>query len=835
MLVPKPLILFIDAYDSFSSNIISLLETSLSCTVRTIKIDDTVLSTPELLHVELRNYAAVLCGPGPGHPANEQDVGIMSRIWRLCDEETLPVLGVCLGFQNLCLEFGGAVRRLRAPMHGIVRRVNHIGEAPGRDDSIFSEVGDVRATLYHSLCVDIGQDDIPPSKWHDQRWTTPTTAPELLPLAWVEAEPGWPDSEKILMAVKHKSKPFWGLQYHPESICTNIESRRVIKNWFKYAQRWNRDTRVHKVGMTGVVQGGLATKPSLLSQFESIRRLSSKFGYISAFDSRQPNTSHIDCDASLGSVYTSRTIDLPAGFSVASFVEQNRSMIGENIILDSSNAHVHSAGTVNVRGRYSIIAMDADPWKIEYTVGNNFLISIQRNQDEHGKPIRWKLLLEPYGGIWQFMSDYVNQKHITDGNDESPFWGGFMGYTTYEMGLEGINVDSGCRNPSRPDLCFAWIEQSIIIDHVKNKMYVQALERPNSSESWVKTMARKLALSFQAEVMSTQDTTPLEVLNATAITPKDHEYESKVSLCQDYIRSGDSYELCLTDQTLVTLPRVDRVMHSEINMPNPGAVIESQSSSSWSLYKTLRRRQPAPFGSYVRLGNMTFVSSSPERFLTWDDRTGKCSLRPMKGTVKKSPSVKTLEQANALLQIPKEQAENLMIVDLVRHDLHSVLGSGNVEVPRLMVVEEYASVFTMISVVEGYIPSPLHYLNSEITPYEIAKAHSTRYTGIDVLAASLPPGSMTGAPKKRSCEILRGIEGGKDRSMYSGVVGYMDVGGRGDFSVSIRCMFRWDDEDRDGKETWHIGAGGAVTALSTPVGEREEMVTKLGGTLGLFG
>ena len=80
-------------------------------------------------------------------------------------------------------------------------------------------------------------------------------------------------------------------------------------------------------------------------------------------------------------------------------------------------------------------------------------------------------------------------------------------------------------------------------------------------------------------------------------------------------------------------------------------------------------------------------------------------------------------------------------------------------------------------------------------PEDVVEARKRRHTGLDVLAASLPPGSMTGAPKKRSCELLQEIEGGMDRSLYSGVVGYMDVGGRGDFSVTIRSMFRWDDED----------------------------------------
>jgi para-aminobenzoate synthetase len=217
----------------------------------------------------------------------------------------------------------------------------------------------------------------------------------------------------------------------------------------------------------------------------------------------------------------------------------------------------------------------------------------------------------------------------------------------------------------------------------------------------------------------------------------------------------------------------------------------------------------------------------------------------MKGTVRKSSAVSTLAAAKLLLDIPKEKAENLMIVDLVRHDLHGVCGSGNVSVPRLMVVEEYKSVFQMISVVNGQIPPPYpaemgKYLSAE----EIDEAELKRYTGIDVLAASLPPGSMTGAPKKRSCEILQDIEGGEERGLYSGVVGYMDVRGRGDWSVTIRCMFKFDDEDEVGpgenrkaseeRETWHVGAGGAVTALSTPVGEREEMETKLAGTLDLF-
>ena len=132
----------------------------------------------------------------------------------------------------------------------------------------------------------------------------------------------------------------------------------------------------------------------------------------------------------------------------------------------------------------------------------------------------------------------------------------------------------------------------------------------------------------------------------------------------------------------------------------------------------------------------------------------------------------------------------------------------DVSVPKLMVVEEYETVFQLVSVVEGR-------LSRDKSP-------------ISVLSASLPPGSMTGAPKKRACELLREVEGHRPRGLYSGVMGYLDVGGGGDFSVVIRTIFRWRDED------WRIGAGGAVTALSDAEEEWKEMLTKRTSVMRVF-
>lgn len=939
---PKPLILFIDAYDSFSNNIISLLATTLNASIRTIHIDNAALSSDEALHAELRHYAAVVCGPGPGHPAKEEDVGIMRRIWRLPEAELVPVLGICLGFQSLCLEFGGSVGRLKGPQHGIIRNIEHVRD--GEDNGlggIFEGVEEVQATLYQSLCADIGQDSIEERDWNTKKWKATAQCPDLLPLAWAEHDLARENDsgildERVLVGVQHKTKPFWALQYHPESICTSPESTKVINNWFRRAQAWNIQKQRLQATAEGPIEGQCVTRDSLLSQSQrSVER-------------RLPFTRHhIEFH---GAICHSRCIDIPASISVPEIVETIQDSGQDQIILDSSNANEKHTGGVDVRGRYSIIGLNiSHSTRIEYTAEKQD-ITIARPRG-HGQPREAvHLNAKSHGGIWPYLARYLEERKVEDGNPDSPFWGGFMGYTTYELGLEGIEVspDPKGRQHCRPDLCFAWVEKSLVVDHVQNRIYLQQLAHAEASEEvgeWMDEIVAKLEAKFLPEESYVPCTVTLsnllpgaekseiidkmlkrgialphalhvypsdgayagfataqyrprddlnvitQLLNNTLMygrlfhaqvkskaaydapkcpithlkpalpsptstdikssvlsiqTPLNSTYESKVLSCQSSIRAGNSYELCLTDQTLITLSKSPRT-------PTP-----------WSIYNTLRTKQPAPFASFLKLGPLTFISASPERFLAYTPST--CELRPMKGTVRKSLTVSALEQAKKLLDVPKEKAENLMIVDLVRHDLHGVCGAGNVEVPRLMVVEEYKSVFQMISIVRGRIPQPpaastassasssTDSIASSSPPTSTSgrggeKATRERYTGLDILSASLPPGSMTGAPKKRSCEILQQVEEGRERSLYSGVVGYADVGGRGDWSVCIRCLFKWEDEDEEGNgelreggaagrgaetETWHVGAGGAVTALSTPVGEREEMLTKLEGTLGLF-
>ncbi|KAF3356504.1 hypothetical protein VdG1_03784 [Verticillium dahliae VDG1] len=165
----RPQILFLDAYDSFTNNIVSLLTTLLDADVHVLPIDTPLLDpqSPDFAHAfgrELAHYHAVVCGPGPGSPDHEADVGLIRAIWALGHDDLLPVLGVCLGFQSLVLSAGARVRRLRRGLHGMVRPIDHhkpAAVARKLKGDMFHAVPPFSATLYHSLCADVGQDAVP--------------------------------------------------------------------------------------------------------------------------------------------------------------------------------------------------------------------------------------------------------------------------------------------------------------------------------------------------------------------------------------------------------------------------------------------------------------------------------------------------------------------------------------------------------------------------------------------------------------------------------------------------------------------------------------------------
>lgn len=807
----RPQLLFIDAFDSFTNNIVGLLERSLNAAITLVRIDDESVRT-NLAQI-VRQVDAVVVGPGPGHPANPEDVGLIDRLWDLVEEAgpmAVPVLGICLGFQSLCSKYGGVVRNLRMARHGLVREVEHCG------GDIFSGVGFLEATQYHSLYVDLGGGGREPGV----SWEPTEQCPDLVPLAWdVKDDVNGP----LLMGVRHVEKPLWGVQFHPESICTSESGAAMIENWWLRARTWT----------------AKAEKMARSQQHQHVNGLPPKVPY--SAPAYAPKADHhslllareLSAAAGTEDIFLRWGRHSAANISATEVVEALGLVKDEVIVLDSQG---HGTGRFSIvgvltPGKTVKICYDAYTRVMRY--GTGWPMPSQSVQ------------LESVDQIWPMLQDATDLHdpsrkgyHRTSASrasspgpemartgmdryisghlpEDSPFWGGFMGYVSYEAGLGTIRVDldPSCAS-GNPDINFAFVHRSIVIDHETEQIYIQSLlpgdwlwildvgRTVDAAMSRIACGQPKLSTPSSA---STGHSVREMLANAQLTRPTAEAYKAKVLQCQDALARGDSYELCLTDESEIRVPATDGL-------------------DPWLLYKQLRRNNPAPFGAYLRLSGATIVGSSPERFLRWT-RRGRCQFRPIKGTVKKGPGV-TSEMAHAILGSSKERAENLMIVDLIRHDLAGVIGAENTWVPKLMVVEEYEKVYQLVSVVEGQMRQ---------AEDEEGELRGGDPKGIDVLRASLPPGSMTGAPKKRSCEILRDLEH-RPRGVYSGVLGYLDVGGGGDFSVVIRTAVRHDDNPVDGRrrdssDVWKVGAGGAVTIQSTAQGEFEEMETKASSVL----
>jgi para-aminobenzoate synthetase len=648
--------LLIDNYDSFTFNLFHLLGEVNGSEPIVVRNDE--LSWEELEALRVDN---IVISPGPGRPEHERDVGVSLDALR---RATVPVLGVCLGHQALAHVTGGEVEYAPEVMHGRLSPIHHDGR--GLFDGVPQGFAAVR---YHSLAVGAVPEDLRVTAW------TP---------------------DDVVMGLEHRTRPLWGVQFHPESISTE-HGRTILRNF--------RDlTRAPRA----------ARRPAAGIRHKAIDTW---------------------CD--------------PEAVFVALYGDYDHA-----IWLDSSRVEHGLA-------RFSFMGAPDGPLGqvVRYDVATHTLTV-------NGEP--------RHEGVLEYCERELARLRADAPELPFDFTCGFAGYLGYEL-----KADCGAALVHRsklPDAALLFCDRLIAFDHDQRRVHLVALADEN--DAWLDRTERELE--------QLQPPPPVQEPGALRFTARDNRdtYLANIAACMHEIGEGETYEVCLTTE-----------LHSD------GAI------DPLAAYRALRARNPAPHAALLRLGDVSVLSSSPERFL----RVGRDRVvesKPIKGTAPRAAHpAEDAYRAEALRADEKSRAENLMIVDLVRNDLGRVCALGSVEVPALMVIESYATVHQLVTTVRGRLRDDA--------------------SAIDAVRASFPGGSMTGAPKLRTMEILDRLESGP-RGVYSGALGFLSVNGTADLSIVIRTLVA-------SPHGLQIGSGGAIVAASDPEAEHDEMLLKARAVLAAVG
>ncbi|HEY2217116.1 MAG TPA: aminodeoxychorismate synthase component I [Solirubrobacteraceae bacterium] len=556
----------------------------------------------------------------------------------------------------------------------------------------------------------------------------------------------WTD-DGVVMGIEHVSRPMWGVQFHPESIATE-HGAKLFQNFYEMARR-HRALRGRRAGMPPLrrrvrerpVARPLALAPDVTQAPTEPERsatgrapLQLRMRTIDGEVKAEPLFERLFGDAEYA--FWLDSADAPT-------VLAQRSFMGT------------SAGS-----RRTILKYDVERGAVE-------LHDVDGASAEHGS-------------IFEVLDRRVQSLRLDlpEGVPEGLI-GGFVGYLGYECKADcGSPVE---HSSDVPDAVMMLANRVVAIDHTTAQTHVLALceGEDAEAESWLLEAERAVRETLAAPPAAPAQPVhshdgPLEPVTFRCGRGRD-QYIADIIRCKAVLSAGESYEVCLTDQ-----------IHTDAS-PDP-----------FELYRILRHSNPAPFAAYLKLGELTVLSSSPERFLSVD-RERRVQARPIKGTASRaSDPIRDEAQRNSLLNDEKTFAEHLMIVDLLRNDLGRVCEVDSVRVPQFMVVEPYTTVHQLLSTITGV-------LERERSPIECVRA-------------CFPGGSMTGAPKLRTMGIIDDIER-EARGVYSGAIGYFGLDGSVDLSIVIRTVVM-----RPGETT--IGAGGAIVMQSDAEEEFEEILLK---------
>ncbi|RLK63342.1 aminodeoxychorismate synthase component I [Atopobacter sp. AH10] len=412
----------------------------------------------------------------------------------------------------------------------------------------------------------------------------------------------------------------------------------------------------------------------------------------------------------------------------------------------------------NHLGRYSIIGLK--PY-LKLVNGTSFTVNGKLSE----------IPFEVY--VKKYLQEHkeINQTHL-------PITSGAIGYFSYDYGRKKENVKAHCKKDvDIPDCILIFYDHFIIEDHQEKKLWLVANDHLQDAQSGIEELKELIQRSqslVQRDTLLVKDRKSLKKAEQVTANFEKQDYMNAVSQVMDYIVEGDICVANLTQQLKV-----------------------KSCLSPYEMFEKLRKENPSPFGAYCNYGDFKIVSSSPERFLQM--KKGKIVTRPIKGTRKRGATKEEDDlMKKDLAESKKDQSELLMIVDLERNDLNRVCLPGSVKVTELFKIESYATVFHLVANIEGQLRKDL--------------------TVMDLLDATFPGGSITGAPKVRAMEIIDELEHSR-RNIYTGSLGYLSLDGSCDFNIIIRTALYKD-------QNYYLGVGGGITCESDPTFEYEETLQK---------
>lgn len=384
---------------------------------------------------------------------------------------------------------------------------------------------------------------------------------------------------------------------------------------------------------------------------------------------------------------------------------------------------------------------------------------------------------------WNVLSELLGRYAREAAPDLPPFQGGAAGYLAYDLGrhLERLPY-TAVDDLGLPELSVGFYDWVLARDHESERSWLIATGLPEG------TVAAATERLRQVEGLLLQPVRR-QTGAASTLTPVLRSDTGKaahmqaVGRAKEHIAAGDIYQVNLTHR-----------------------LSGDWSGDPWGLYLAMREQSPVPYGAFLDLDDAAVLSGSPERFLRLDGR--RVETRPIKGTRPRGRTPEEDEQlATELRTSPKDRAENLMIVDLLRNDLGKVCDVGSVHVPSLFSLEGYSNVWQLVSTVVGDLRQDAD--------------------AVDLLRACFPGGSITGCPKVRSMEIIEELEPVR-RGIYCGSIGYLSFSGRMDTSIVIRTLVL-------ARGRAYLQVGGGIVADSDPQAEYEESLDKARAGLSALG